>query len=746
MGKKTYKVKELNKTKKSKRVKRNQKKELKKIIKLKKVKNEKRKFKEKKIVVSFKKLNTIIDEETIKNSSFEDLKIISSNFDINPIVNFKLLSILKQKSKDEYNKYISKYKYTLNYKDAKKLKCFSNDEKDIIKELKSNYKDKIPEINSLSKIKLFSFLFYINNLECNFSHTENNYYKNITEKIKEKIISFSSEKDLNFKIPNNYGNYELQYYTYLNLFVNYFSEKLDQKRKNNENIDIKEIINESNELFFDWDKRSYGNKEIIDITEFELNKNKLKEFIQESIHKNKKKNKNGINIEKSNDKSNKINKNEEQRKYRKILCNFIDRNVKKLKKFEKEIYYLFKQEINDEKIIKNIEFIYYYLLFTKEGCELYNSYPNCLLNNPSIKNDKYIDRFYQFVLINNNKNSKESIKNDELTFYNLDSFFENKKDNPFCNRAKYFNYPTLLKKNIFQTNQDIYNNFKESLKNIYKSKLLEEIFYLIPEFNEFKYPLKDEEILNEMIENTIFLPYDQEELHGYTQKQFSKIYISTNIFQKEYSKEDISKIVVDIGFLFNTLIYEQFSNYLKVLLYYNSFRFREKKRLCKGSSEYKQNQFFIDNLSIIFSKYKNMIIKPIIDRGYMTEVYLYGIILYKLSFSEALKMHDKSTWKLSVLEHLKEFNKNNKAILKVHDENLDNILKNKNLSNFIKDIFIQFNKYYECNGIMKFDYSVLGDSEKLIEDLYFIEKGCFLFDYEVYLEKTKITIPDTGTF
>ena len=745
MGKKTYKVKELNKTKKSKRVKRNQKKELKKIIKLKKVKNEKRKFKEKKIVVSFKRLNTIIDEETIKNSSYEDLKIISSNFDINPIVNFKLLSILKQKSKEEYNKYISKYKYTLNYKDAKKLKCFSNDEKDILKELKSNYKDKIPEINSLSKIKLFSFLFYINNLECNFSHTENNYYKNITEKIKEKIISFSSEKDLNFKIPNNYGNYELQYYTYLNLFVNYFSEKLDQKRKNNENIDIKEIINESNELFFDWDKRSYGNKEIIDITEFELNKNKLKEFIQESIHKNKKKNKNGINVEKSNDKSNKINKNEEQRKYRKILCNFIDRNVKKLKKFEKEIYYLFKQEINDEKIIKNIEFIYYYLLFTKEGCELYNSYPNCLLNNPSIKNDKYIDRFYQFALINN-KNSKESIKIGELTFYNLDSFFESKKDNPFCNRAKYFNYPTLLKKNIFQTNQDIYNNFKESLKNIYKSKLLEEIFYLIPEFNEFKYPLKDEEILNEMIENTIFLPYDQEELHGYTQKQFSKIYISTNIFQKEYSKEDISKIVVDIGFLFNTLIYEQFNNYLKVLLYYNSFRFREKKRLCKGSSEYKQNQFFIDNLSIIFSKYKNMIIKPIIDRGYMTEVYLYGIILYKLSFSEALKMHDKSTWKLSVLEHLKEFNKNNKAILKVHDENLDNILKNKNLSNFIKDIFIQFNKYYECNGIMKFDYSVLGDSEKLIEDLYFIEKGCFLFDYEVYLEKTKITIPDTGTF
>ena len=123
------------------------------------------------------------------------------------------------------------------------------------------------------------------------------------------------------------------------------------------------------------------------------------------------------------------------------------------------------------------------------------------------------------------------------------------KDNPFSNRAKYYCYPKLLKKNIFQANENTYNNFRKYLKEIYKSKLLEEIFYLTPEFNDFKYPLLDEEILDEMIDNTIFLPYDQEALHGYTQKLFAKIFISTNLFKDNLSKKDISKVVVDISYI-----------------------------------------------------------------------------------------------------------------------------------------------------------------------------------------------------
>ena len=169
------------------------------------------------------------------------------------------------------------------------------------------------------------------------------------------------------------------------------------------------------------------------------------------------------------------------------------------------------------------------------------------MNNPSIKNEQHKNKYNQFV----NENPDELIRKEDLVFYNLDSYFMATKDNPFSNRAKYYSYPALLKKNIFQANENTFNNFRKYLKEIYKSKLLEEIFYLTPEFNDFKYPLLDDGILDEMIDNTIFLPYDQEALNGYTQKQFAKIYISTNLFKDTNYNTfyNISKIVVDISYI-----------------------------------------------------------------------------------------------------------------------------------------------------------------------------------------------------
>jgi len=708
---------------------------------------------EKKVAVPYKNLIKIIDDDTIDNSSLNDLKIFASNFDINPKVNFKLLSILKEENKSEYNKYIDKYKYTLDYNDAKKLECFPINENEIIKELNDNYQFKIKDIKSLSKIKLFLFLCYINNLKSNFSDIEDDLYRDTLEDIKGKIISYSSEKNLIFKIPNNYGNYELQYYSYLNLFVNYFFDKLVPKRKingqDNSNNNSEESSKDSDEsLLFDWDKKTYGTYEKIDITEFEKDKNKLKKFIQEYIDKNNNNEKNtqmmeveNINNNKKEKDNNKINELDEQVDPQMILCNFYYRHIKKLKKFEEEIIFLFKEESDDEKILNQIEFIYCDLLFTKEGRQLYESYPNCLQNNPSIKNEQHKNQYKLCV----KKNKEGFIKKEELVFYNLDSYFMASKDNPFSNRAKYYCYPQLLKKNIFQANENTYNNFRKYLKEIYKSKLLEEIFYLTPEFNDFKYPLLDEEILDEMIDNTIFLPYDQEALHGYTQKLFAKIFISTNLFKDNLSKKDISKVVVDISLLFNTLIHEQLKHYIKGLLYYNSFRFREKKRLDSDLSTYESDKFCIDNLQIIFSENKNIIPKPVIDGGNRAEIYLYGSILYKLFFNEALRMHDKSTWNLSVLEHLNQFKKNNKYISESKEVKLNDIIKNKTMSEFIKDILIQFNQLYKCNDIILFNYGVSGSCKKANEDLDNIGDDVLVFDYGDYLENTIINVPDTET-
>ena len=729
MGKKTINIK----TKKYNKIK-NKKRAPKKNVKLKKIKKERKKYKDKKVAVSYKKLNKIIDNDIIKKSSLNELKIIASNFDINPKVNFKLLSSLKKESKSEYNKYIDKYKYTLDYNDAKKLKCFSNNESDIINDLNDNSEYKIKEIKSLSKIKLFSFLFYINNLKLNSIYIEEDPYKDILEKIKEKIVSYSSEKNLIFKIPNNYGNYELQYYSYLNLFVDYFFDKLEPKHisKNKESDEL---------LLFDWDKKTYGIKEKIDITQFEKDKNELKEFIQEYIDKNKNNDKNDQKMEVENYNDNKNSKKEDPKT---LIAIFFDRHTKKLKKYEKEIIFLFKDENNDEKILKQIEFIYYDLLFTKEGRNLYDSYPNCLLNNPLIKNDQHKEKYNQFI----NEKSDELIRKEDLVFYNLDSYFMTTKDNQFCNKAKYYSYPTLLKKNIFQENENTFNNFRKYLKEIYKSKLLEEIFYLTPEFNDFKYPLLDDGILDEMIDNTIFLPYDQEALNGYTQKQFAKIYISTNLFKDTNYNTfyNISKIVVDISLLINNLIKEQFIHYIKGLLYYNSFRFREKKRLDSDLIKSDIDKFFIDNIQKIFSENKKIIIpKSIINEDSRMEIYLYGSILYKLFFNSALRMHDKSTWNLSVLEHLKQFKKNNKYISEEKEVKLNDIIKSKTMSEFIKDIIIQFNQCYKCNDIIHFNYGVSGSCKKANEDLDNISNDVLVFDYGDYLENTIINVPDTET-
>ena len=601
----------------------------------------------KKIAVSFKKLNRIFSLEDINNFSLEQLKINCSNFDLNSKLNFKLLSKLKEKNIDEYNIYITKYKYTLEYEDAKNLNCFNDKEKDIIKECYKNFNIEIKKIKSLSKLKLFNFLFYIITLKLDDKNLIDDDSIKLYNEIKEKILSYGSEADLIFKIPNNYGNYELKYYTYLDLFINYFYKKIEPKIKDDEINNDETSESQENKIYFNWDEKIYGKKEQIDTEEFENNRNELSKLINDENNNIK------MEIEKKdeNEKDNIINNINDEYAINNNLVDFFQSYTVKLQKYRDEIFYLFREE-NDEKIINQIEFIYYSLLFTNEYTyKSYDIYQYCLCNNPSIKNENYSFSFK----ISTKKETRDSIKKDELVFYNLNKDFEKRKDNPFCNNAKYYKYPILLRKNIFQLNQNTSKLFRKFLKEIYQSKLLEEIFYLTPEFNDFKYPLLDDEILDEMLDNTIFLPYDHQTLHGYTQKQFTKIYVSTKLLKEDYFKNDISKIIIELGFFLNTLIHEQFKHYIKGLLFYNSFRFKENRRLYSDISGYEKEKAFMDNIRKKYSENKNEKFKQVIDGGNRAEIYLYGNVLCKLYLAGALKMFDKTAWDLPVYKHLELF-------------------------------------------------------------------------------------------
>ena len=712
---------------------------------------------EKKVAVSFKKLYQKYEEEEINKLSFNDLKIKASHFDLNPSLNFKLLSLLKNNYKLEYDKYITKYKYTLNYDDAKKLNCFKDKEKDILNE-SSFYKFDIKEIKSLSKVKLFNYLFYIMNLKFNEKQYEENYI-DIAKKIEEKIWSYTNDVDLIFKVPNNFGNYELQYYTYLGLFIDYYSKKIksvfdeDENEINNTDNQINE--SELKDIFFDWDSNPCGKEENIDITKFKQRKRELKQSIDNYISENKKNNENvqimEIEKEEDNNKKNqekklqKINKgkaeiiknddNENWKKYTK----FHKIHVCKLKKYKNELFYLFKEE-DDNKIIKNIEFIYYSLLFTADkSLNLYDSYVNCLSNDPKMKNENYKERYNCYV----KAKSKKFIKSEELVYYNLDEDFDDRMDNPFSNTAKFYQYPIILKKNIFQVNEYIFQLFKKYLKKIYKSDLLQEIFYSTPEFEDFKYPLLDDEILEEMIDNTVFLPFNHEALHGYTQKQFAKVYIAVNLSKDNFLKKDLSKIIIEISLILNTLLHEQFKHYIKGLLFYNAFRFKLTKRLYSDLSDYKDDNFYLDNIRKKYTKNKKEQFTAVIDGGHRAEIYLYGNILNRLYFGEALKMYDISTWTLSVLEHLDQFNENNKSISEIKQLSIEEINKNEKIDDFMKQIFIQFNKFYKCNDEIILNYTTSAERSNDISDN--IPDDELIFDYNVGVEIDRIKFPDTET-
>ena len=266
---------------------------------------------EKKVAISFDDLKQTFNNDDINNLSLNDLKKIASNFDVNPYVNYKLLSLLKQGDISEYNKYIDKYKYTLDYNHAKILGCLPNNGEDIIEEYNKNNKENIKEIKILSKYKLFNFLYYIINIKRNIKHFEVSDYQNSLDEIKEKIMSYSSHLDLIFKIPNNYGNFELQYYTYLELFIDYFSKKLDPKNDDNNDSSFDLDNDAIKQIYFDWDDKCVGKKETINIKEFEDKKKELRKFIEESVAKLENESGNIIQMEteKGKEEDNKIDKN-----------------------------------------------------------------------------------------------------------------------------------------------------------------------------------------------------------------------------------------------------------------------------------------------------------------------------------------------------------------------------------------------------------------------------------------------------
>ena len=211
--------------------------------------------------------------------------------------------------------------------------------------------------------------------------------------------------------------------------------------------------------------------------------------------------------------------------------------------------------------------------------------------------------------------------------------------------------------------EEIYNSFLNFIKEIYKSDLMKEIYYNTQEFNNFLYPYEDDDILNELFNNTIFLPfYNNKKIYGYTEKLLAKIYISSN-FNDNF---EIEPLIIFFANLLITILHEQAKHYIKLLIYFNSFIYKENCEILSDNDvkvEKEDNQIFL-NILRNTEKYNNpkktsFILPEEIDGEHKLEILLFGKILGDISFLGALDIFRFSTWKKNIKEHLERFIKIN---------------------------------------------------------------------------------------
>ena len=662
----------------------------------------------KKIIKKLKKClplkNLKLDITDVNNMDEESLKKYVSCYDLNPEVNYCAFTKIPN-----YKDFLDKYKYTLNYDDAKKLGCFNEINEDNIirginnkiKDLNLNVKELIAkDIKSLSKLKIIDFFLHLFTISLN--------KKNFQE-ILVNIKKYKLNIIFIFKNCINSGNIELKYYFFYELFVELFLYNVDDKKK----IEPQNFLSTKLEYFPTVEKECDAFCEV-DLTEFEKRKAQLmeyeksktknKEIIKEKNEPNKEKIieldenlEENINVKSDIKKVNK-GKKEDNKKGTKSFEIF-DTKLSIFNGFKEVIIQNFFKENDDEKIIKAIKFIYYYIVLGLNNNDLPDEK---LIRTFNFKNDK--DKIAKIKdLDTNNKLEKFfGFGLNDLISKNIKcshSNFLNKFENPFIDNYLCYPFPTFLHKNYLEFYEDIYNDFLDYLKYIYKSSIMQDIYYLCEEFDGYEYPLMNDDILNEMFQNTYYIPFESESLNGFTQKNLISIFIP--VINKNNTTNKLECFINQLGFLLNTTIHEQLKHYIKAVIFFNSFRFGEKKHIeSDGDLENPENKYLEALLMKIKNKKKNYLKGK--DGGHTTEIYLYGGILDELTALQSLKMFQFSTWETSIFNHANQFinnYKDNISNLNLSDVYLDlnNILENKEFCPFIKNILKKFIKYNEID-------------------------------------------------
>ena len=461
---------------------------------------------------------------------------------------------------------------------------------------------------------------------------------------------------------------------------------------------------------------------LVDLKDFEKRKNELFNFVEDNTKLEEDilediENKNPISqtIELDEDKYLENKKEVEEAPKKNEYLTFL-KKLEYFTVFEKAIINIFFKGKNnkedEEEILEKLKFIYFYIVLILRNkkppaTELVNAF---YMQNNTYDNKRFIiyqDKIKE-LFGDSNKLLLQNIK--------IAGDFFKRINNPFIDNYLAFPFPTLFHKNFLEYDQEVYCEFLKYLKYIYQSILMRDIYYLCPEFNDFAYPFENDNILNEMFNNTYFIPCYSKKLYGYTQKNLISIFIPTMI--EESDRDCLENFIIRLGFILNTTIHEQLKHYIKALIFFNSFKFGIKNHIESDEDLDNEENIFLNGLMKKRERRKKKISLNGKDGGHRAEILLYGQVLERLSCIQGLKMFYKSTWNTSIQKHFSDFNENygigkkNKQLIDVdYIFELKKVFEDDDVCPFFQKLL---QKFIECKKIK--------DKKMLINLLYTANK------------------------
>ena len=114
-----------------------------------------------------------------------------------------------------------------------------------------------------------------------------------------------------------------------------------------------------------------------------------------------------------------------------------------------------------------------------------------------------------------------------------------------------FRFPKLNEINYINLNDDIKMNYQALFRKIIKSKTMEQCMNIDSDTNNFKYPFNDDNIIQELEEHTLFVPFPAKKFYSYSDKKSFTIFLNSYI-----NTSNLKSIFIDFDNLLKSEFHE----------------------------------------------------------------------------------------------------------------------------------------------------------------------------------------------